>query len=64
MALSSMQLFMGQLAASPPESLKIRVLQIIFDLLMVHDRVLVSHETNIVNDYIISHKMCANFWFG
>ncbi|KAJ3556048.1 hypothetical protein NM688_g2240 [Phlebia brevispora] len=37
MALNSFQLFMGQIQAAP-EILRMRVLQIIFDLLMVHDK--------------------------
>ena len=37
MALSSFQLFLSQVQ-SAPEVLKIRVLQVIFDVLMVHDR--------------------------
>ena len=37
MALNSFQLFLGQVQ-SAPEVLKIRVLQVIFDVLMVHDR--------------------------
>ena len=36
MALSSFQLFLGQVA-SAPEALKLRVIQIIFDVLMVHE---------------------------
>lgn len=37
MALNSFQLFLSQIQAAP-EVLKIRVLQIVFDILMVHDR--------------------------
>jgi condensin complex subunit 3 len=36
MALNSFQLFLGQIQ-SAPEVLKIRVLQIVFDILMVHE---------------------------
>lgn len=36
MALNSFQLFLSQVQAAP-EVLKLRVLQIIFDILMVHD---------------------------
>lgn len=36
MAINSFQLFVGQIQ-SAPELLKIRVLQIVFDILMVHD---------------------------
>ena len=36
MALNSFQLFLSQIQAAP-EVLKLRVLQIVFDILMVHD---------------------------
>lgn len=36
MALNSFQLFLGQIQ-SAPEVLKMRVLQIVFDILMVHE---------------------------
>lgn len=36
MAVNSFQLFVGQIQ-SAPEVLKLRVLQIVFDILMVHD---------------------------
>ena len=36
MALNSFQLFLGQIQ-SAPEQLKIRVLQIAFDIMMVHE---------------------------
>jgi len=36
MALASFQLFLAQIQSSP-EVLKIRVLQIVFDILMVHE---------------------------
>lgn len=37
MALNSFQLFLGQIQTAP-EILKMRVLQVVFDVLMVHDR--------------------------
>ena len=38
MAVNSFLLFIGQIRPATPEVLRIRVLQIIFDILMVHDR--------------------------
>ncbi|KAH9930472.1 nuclear condensing complex subunit [Epithele typhae] len=51
MALSSFQLFLGQVASSP-EVLKYRVLQIIFDILMVHEDAFFS-ETSGNRDNVI-----------
>ena len=44
MALSSFQLFLGQVA-SAPEALKLRVIQIIFDILMVHESAFLGPDT-------------------
>ena len=41
MAINSFQLFVNQLQ-SAPEVLKMRVLQIVFDILMVHDSAFLS----------------------
>ena len=43
MALSSFQLFLSQVSAAP-EVLKVRVLQIIFDILMVHEQAFLSAD--------------------
>ncbi|EPQ52389.1 chromosome condensation complex protein [Gloeophyllum trabeum ATCC 11539] len=51
MALNSFQLFLSQVQ-SAPELLKIRVLQIIFDILMVHDRDFLGNE-GVAGDRII-----------
>ncbi|KZT24842.1 hypothetical protein NEOLEDRAFT_1134516 [Neolentinus lepideus HHB14362 ss-1] len=51
MALNSFQLFLSQVQ-SAPEPLKIRVLQIIFDMLMVHDRDFLGND-GVAGDRII-----------
>lgn len=52
MALNSFQLFLGQIQTAP-EVLKIRVLQIVFDILMVHENDFMSKERGAVgNNYL------------
>lgn len=48
MAMSSFQLFLNQLQ-SAPEALKIRVVQIVFDILMVYDSDLLRRSTDVVS---------------
>ena len=46
MALNSFQLFLGQIQTAP-ELLKLRVLQVVFDILMVHDRDFFGNNANV-----------------
>lgn len=54
MALSSMQLFLGQVQ-SAPEELKIRVLQVIFDLLFLYDHDFFGRSDDAVRLYVSDH---------
>jgi condensin complex subunit 3 len=56
MALNSFQLFMSQVQTAP-ELLKLRVLQILFDVLMVHDRDFLG--ANSANVSIYTDCFCA-----
>jgi condensin complex subunit 3 len=49
MALNSFQLFLGQIQTAP-EVLKIRVLQIVFDILMVHENDFLNKEGGAVGN--------------
>jgi len=49
MALNSFQLFLGQIQTAP-EVLKIRVLQIVFDILMVHESDFMNKERGAVSN--------------
>ena len=49
MALNSFQLFLGQIQTAP-EVLKIRVLQIVFDILMVHENDFMAKENGAVGN--------------
>ena len=58
MAVSSFQLFLNQ-ARSAPEGLKIKVLQVIFDLLMVHSEALLFRAPELVRMHVCSSKIHA-----
>ena len=49
MALNSFQLFVSQVQSGAPEVLKLRVLQVIFDILMVHDKDFLSPQSPYVS---------------
>jgi len=51
MALSSFQLFLGQVQSSPDE-LKLKVLQIIFDLLIMYEREFFGRSEEIVSPFV------------
>lgn len=50
MALSSFQLFLGQVKSSP-ESLRMKVLQIVFDIMMTYEKDLFGGEGTIVSNF-------------
>lgn len=50
--MSSFQLFMGQVQ-SAREGLKLKVLQVIFDILMMYDKELLHHSPEIVRIFFI-----------
>ena len=52
MALSSFQLFLGQVK-SFPESLRIKVLQIVFDIMMTYEKDLFGGEGAIVSNFFL-----------
>ena len=49
MALNSFQLFLSQVQTAPDE-LKLKVLQVVFDLLMVYDQEFFGRSEEIVSD--------------
>ena len=49
MALNSFQLFVSQVQGGAPEILKLRILQVIFDILMVHDKDYLSAQSTAVS---------------
>lgn len=51
MALSSFQLFLSQVQTAP-EDLKLRVLQVIFDLLIMYDQEFFARSEDIVRRYL------------
>ena len=51
MALSSFQLFVSQVQGGAPEVLKLRILQVVFDILMVHDRDFLSPQSPYVSRF-------------
>jgi condensin complex subunit 3 len=55
MALNSFQLFLGQIQTAP-EVLKIRVLQIVFDILMVHENDFMAKENGAVGNSGLNQK--------
>ncbi|GJE85117.1 condensin complex subunit 3 [Phanerochaete sordida] len=52
MAHNSLQLFVSQVVPSTPEPLKLRVLQVIFDILMVHDKDYLSAQSTALESSI------------
>ena len=59
MALSSFQLFLNQVQ-SAPEELKVRVLQVIFDLLIMYDQEFFGRSEEIVRHIGIARLRCAD----
>jgi condensin complex subunit 3 len=55
MALNSFQLFLGQIQTAP-EVLKLRVLQIVFDILMVHENDFMNKESGAVGINSLSYQ--------
>ena len=52
MAMSSFQLFLNQVQ-SAPEDLRLKVLQVIFDILMVYDEELLKRSKEIVCHFLV-----------
>jgi hypothetical protein len=61
MALNSFQLFLGQIQTAP-EVLKIRVLQIVFDILMVHEADFLIKEGGAVGNNSFNLILCSPFY--
>ena len=60
MALSSFQLFLNQVQ-NAPEELKVRVLQVIFDLLIMYDQEFFGRSAEIVRHVVLARLRCADF---
>ena len=54
MALSSFQLFVGQIQTAP-EELKVKVLKIIFDLLVIYGEEFFDRSDEIVSNFVNRH---------
>jgi condensin complex subunit 3 len=52
MAMNSFQLFLSQIK-SAPESLRIKVLQIVFDIMMSYDKELLGEKEDIVSFFLL-----------
>ena len=57
MAMNSFRLFIGQIQ-SAPELLRVRVLQIMFDILMVHDRDFLGLDNSNVGGVALIRDVC------
>lgn len=58
MAIRSLSLFLGQLGQSP-EGLQIRILQIVFDMLMVHEADFLGEANENVRFFLVDLDLCA-----
>lgn len=56
--MNSFQLFLNQVQ-SAPEGLKLKVLQVVFDVVMVHESELLNRSEDIVSEDVID-KFCKN----